>query len=81
MADEDSVLEEAMGNLKKAGQRIRATQSLMRSEGMIDDGDYRELLSRLSTSLAMSKRPTWRRVGEDEWGRGYEAVLNVAKSV
>ena len=33
MADEDTVLEEAMDNLKEAGQRIRATQSLMRSEG------------------------------------------------
>jgi hypothetical protein len=30
MADEDPVLEEAMENLKEAGQRIRATQSLMR---------------------------------------------------
>jgi hypothetical protein len=30
MADEDTVLEEAMDNLKKAGQLIRATQSLMR---------------------------------------------------
>jgi hypothetical protein len=29
MADEDTVLEEAMDNLKEAGQRIRATQSLM----------------------------------------------------
>jgi len=53
MATEDTVLDEAMDNLKEAGQRIRATQSLMRSEGMIDDGDYRELVSRLSTSLAM----------------------------
>jgi hypothetical protein len=34
MADEDSVLEEAMDNLEEARQRIRATQSLMRSEGM-----------------------------------------------
>ena len=41
-----------MDNLKEAGQRIRATQSLMRSQGMIDDDDYRELVSRLSTSLA-----------------------------
>jgi hypothetical protein len=53
MADEDTVVEEAMENLKEAGQRIRATQSLMRSQGMTDDGDYRELVSRLSTSLAM----------------------------
>jgi hypothetical protein len=34
MADEDTVLEEAMDNLKEAGQRIRATQSLMRAKGM-----------------------------------------------
>jgi hypothetical protein len=34
MADEETVLEEAMDNLKEAGQRIRATQSLMCSEGM-----------------------------------------------
>jgi hypothetical protein len=53
VADEDPVLEEAMDNLKEAGQRIRATQSLVRSQGMIDDADYRELVSRLSTSLAM----------------------------
>lgn len=32
MAEEDTVLEEAMDNLKEAGQRIRATQSLMRSD-------------------------------------------------
>ena len=49
----NTVLEEAMDNLKVAGQRIRATQSLIRSQGMIDDADYRELVSRLSTSLAM----------------------------
>jgi hypothetical protein len=36
VADEDAVLEEAMNNLKEAGQRIRATQSLMRSQGMTD---------------------------------------------
>ena len=42
MADEDSVLEEAMNNLKEAGQRIRATQSLMRSVGMTDGENHRE---------------------------------------
>jgi hypothetical protein len=51
MADEDTVLEEAMDNLKEAGQRIRATQSLMRSEGMTDGENYRDLLTRLSTAL------------------------------
>jgi predicted RNase H-like HicB family nuclease len=55
MADETAVLEEAMDNLKEAGQRIRATQSLMRSQGMTDGEDYRELLTRLSTALAMTE--------------------------
>jgi hypothetical protein len=55
MADEDTVLEEAMDNLKEARQRIRATQSLMRSQGMTDCENYRELLTRLSTALAMTE--------------------------
>ena len=55
MADEDTVLEEAMDNLKEAGQRIRATQSLMRSQGMTDGENYRDLLTRLSTALAMTE--------------------------
>jgi hypothetical protein len=53
MADEDTILEEAMDNLKQAGQRIRATQNLMRSVGMTDGENYRDLLTRLSTALAM----------------------------
>ena len=53
MADEDTVLEEAMDNLKEAGQRIRSTQSLLRSRGKLDDADYRELDLRLRTSLAL----------------------------
>jgi predicted RNase H-like HicB family nuclease len=55
MADEDTVLEEAMDNLKEARQRIRATQSLMRSQGMTDGENYRELLTRLSKALAMTE--------------------------
>jgi predicted RNase H-like HicB family nuclease len=55
MADEDTVLEEAMDNLKEAGQRIRAPQSLMRSHGMTNGEDYRDLLTRLSTALAMTE--------------------------
>jgi predicted RNase H-like HicB family nuclease len=55
MAAEDTVLEEAMDNLKEAGQRIRATQSLIRSQGMTDGEDYRDLLTRLSTALAMTE--------------------------
>jgi predicted RNase H-like HicB family nuclease len=55
MADEVTVRDEAMDNLKEAGQRIRATQSLMRSGGMTDGEDYRDLLTRLSTALAMTE--------------------------
>jgi hypothetical protein len=54
MADED-VLDEAMEYLKEAGQRIRATQSLMRSEGMAEGENHRDLLTRLSTALAMTE--------------------------
>jgi hypothetical protein len=55
MADEDTVLDEAMDLLKEAGQRIRATQSLMRSQGMTDGENYRDLLTRLSTALSMTE--------------------------
>jgi hypothetical protein len=55
MANEDSVLEEAMDNLKEVGQRIRATQGLMRAQGMTEGENYRDLLTRLSTALAMTE--------------------------
>jgi hypothetical protein len=55
MADEDTVLEEAMDSLKEAGQRIRTTQSLMRSESMAEGENYRDFLTRLSTALAMTE--------------------------
>jgi hypothetical protein len=46
-----------MDNLKEAGQRIRATQSSMRSQGMTSEAseNYRDLLTRLSTALAMTE--------------------------
>jgi hypothetical protein len=55
MAAEDTVLDEAMENLKEAGQRIRATQSLMRSQDMTDGENHRDLLTRLSTALTMAE--------------------------
>ena len=55
MVNEATALEEAMDNLKEAGQRIRATQSLLRSEGMTDGENYRDLHMRLSTALAMTE--------------------------
>jgi hypothetical protein len=53
MANENSALEEALDNLREAGQRIRATQHLLRGQGMTESEDYRELVTRLSTALAM----------------------------
>ena len=44
-----------MEYLKEAGGRIRATQSLMRSEGMTDGENHRDLLTRLSTTLGMTE--------------------------
>ena len=55
MINEDTVLEEAMDKLKEAGQRIMATQSLIRSQGMTDGENHRDLLTRLSTALAMTE--------------------------
>jgi hypothetical protein len=55
MADEDSVLDELQDNLREAGQRIRATQHLLRPQGMTDTEVYRELTTRLSVALAMTE--------------------------
>jgi hypothetical protein len=52
MAD-DAVFDEIQEYTKEAGLRLRASLSLLHSQGMIDDGDYRELVSCLRTSLAM----------------------------
>jgi hypothetical protein len=52
MAD-GAVLDEIQENTKEAGQRLGASLSLLRSQGKLDDADYRELVSRLRTSLAM----------------------------
>jgi hypothetical protein len=83
-----AVLDEIQDNTKEAGQRLRASLTLLRSQGMIDDADYRELASRLSTSLAMveaaymearKERMNWR--CDPDLGRGYEASLSIAKAV
>jgi hypothetical protein len=41
--------------MREAGQHIKATQSLMRSEGMTEGENYRDLLTRLPTALAMTE--------------------------
>jgi hypothetical protein len=55
MPNEDSLLSEIQDNTKEAGQRLRASLNLMRSQGMLDDTNYRELSTRLSTALAMTE--------------------------
>jgi hypothetical protein len=55
VTNEDSVLEEAMDNLREAAQRVRATQNRMHSQGMTENVNYWELLMRLSTALAMTE--------------------------
>ncbi len=54
-----------MDNQSEAAQRIRATQNLMWSKGMTEDVNYRELLIRHSTALAMTEAAYL----EAKWGR------------
>jgi hypothetical protein len=44
-----------MDNLREAGQRIRATQPLLRAQGITEAEDLRELITRLSISLVMTE--------------------------
>jgi hypothetical protein len=50
---DDAILDEIQEYTKDAGLRLRASLTLLHSQGMIDDGDCRELVSCLRTSLAM----------------------------
>jgi hypothetical protein len=52
---DDSVFDEIQVNTREAGQRLRASLNLLGSQGMLDDNDYRELVTRLSTALAMTE--------------------------
>ena len=54
MAD-DALFDEIQDNTKEAGQRLRASLNLLRSQGKLEDNDYRELVTRLSTALAMTE--------------------------
>ena len=46
-------MDDIQENTEEAGLRLRASLTLLHSQGMIDDGDYRELALCLRTSLAM----------------------------
>ena len=52
MAD-DAILEKIQDDTREAGLRLRASLTLLHSQGMMDDGDCRELALCLRTSLAM----------------------------
>jgi hypothetical protein len=52
MAD-DAILEKIQDDTREAGLRLRASLTLLHSQGMIDEADYRELALCLRTSLAM----------------------------
>jgi len=52
MAD-DSVLDEIQDNTREAGQRLRASLNLMRSQSMTEDGNYADLTMWLRSALAM----------------------------
>ena len=52
---DDGVLEEIQDNTREAGQRIRASLNLMRSQGMTEDDNYADLATRLRTALAMTE--------------------------
>jgi hypothetical protein len=51
----DSVLDDIQNNTKAAGQRLRVSLNLMRSQGTTNTEEYRELVTRLSTALAMTE--------------------------
>ena len=51
MAD-DAILEKIQDDTREAGLRLRASLTLLHSQGMMDEADYRELALCLSTSLA-----------------------------
>jgi hypothetical protein len=55
MTNEDSVLDEIEDNTREVGQRLRASLNLMRSQGMLVDNDFRKLVTRLSTALAITE--------------------------
>ena len=54
MAD-DALSEEIQDNTKEAGQRLSASLNLLRSQGKLDNNDYCELATRLSSALAMTE--------------------------
>ena len=55
MSDEDAILDEAMDNLRESIQRLRATQNRLRSTGLDESPNYRNLSHRVRAALAMAE--------------------------
>ena len=55
MSEEDAILEEAMDNLGESIQRLRAIQNRLHSTGLDKHLEYRDLLHRVGSALAMSE--------------------------
>jgi hypothetical protein len=55
MSEEDAILEEAMDNLRGSVQRLRATQNRLRSMGLDENPNYRDLSHRVRSALAMTE--------------------------
>jgi len=55
MSEEDALLEEAMDNLRESIQRLRAIQTRFHSTRQDENPNYRDLLHRVRTALAMSE--------------------------
>ena len=55
MSEEDAILEEAMDNLRESIQRLRATQNRLHATGLDENPNYRDLLHRVASALAMSE--------------------------
>jgi hypothetical protein len=91
MAD-DSVLDEIQDNTKEAGQRLRASLNLLRSQGMLDGNNYRELCVREKATfdnvqvldldgfkgrlLSISYVPAQGEPGSEEMLRNVEEIYN-----
>src|SRR3712207_5561389 len=57
---DEGVLDEIQDNTREAGQRLRASLNLMRSQHMTEDGNYDDLATRLRTALLWWRVLTWR---------------------
>jgi hypothetical protein len=50
---DELILVEIQDNAREAGQRLRASYNLMRTKGMLNNPNYRQLEIRLTTALSM----------------------------